>query len=116
MKLTKKQHTILMDIIGEKEPNLCSGCKIARSDALTNYYATCRHDRTSHTFTTWADIEVVKEALEEKGLFEDFRNYTYKEWVKDTTVIGCFDGYFFGKDEDGRYRFCQLVAEFLEGV
>lgn len=101
-----------------------------RRKMLTEYIGECWHEAlpmgfsTAHcqkctrhhgnrTFTTWSDLGVVKEAIEESGDvsgFLDFAFWKYAALPKSTKNVGGYVWWLFTPD-----RFCELAAELLEG-
>jgi hypothetical protein len=110
MKPSDEQRKMLSEFIGEcyhetrltltpfGNRRICDKCDSHFDTYLTN-----------RTFTTWADIEPVKKALEEKGMMEEFESWLFERRQSDQ-----MGKWLFGKDDEG-YRFCGLVAEFMEG-
>jgi hypothetical protein len=111
MKLTEAQCKMLGEFIGE-----CwhETVEIRHSEEYGDLYKCscgaidCEKSSMHRTFTTWADIEPVKKALE-KGLWEKFDDFCSVQWDRKEW----FYLWLFGEDEEG-YRLCRLAAEFIE--
>jgi hypothetical protein len=127
-KPSDEQRKMLSEFIGENwydEP-ICFHCEKTEKEGFhTQYgndYDSGKHDFepvTSRTFTSWADIEPVKLAVESKGLWERCEWYMRNEYqnlyyTQKGQHYHEYISWLFGKDEHG-YRFCELVAEFMEG-
>jgi hypothetical protein len=77
MKLTEEQINRLYDLIGEKRN------KFPRDEY--NYPRS-----PERSFTTWADLEPVKDALEAKGMFNKFLSYGWEKYVEENPYEKCF--------------------------
>lgn len=61
---------------------------------------------TGHrTFTTWADLGAVKEAIEQKGEWASFQTFASGEYLKDDSGQFFFTLWLFNPS-----RFCELVC------